>query len=111
MKPPMKQNVTLKSPVIQGGTIVKNEFSRPILKDSNQRARVQRSTKLVQGKDGQRYESKLEVDLPPDVQVGYDSFISYTDSFGIETEGKVISVSESTNLSGSKVYFRTVHVG
>lgn len=105
MKPPMNQEVTLMSP-----TDKKDNYGRPILVPSVSRARVQFSSRVVQGADGQHYETSLEVDLPPEILVKYGTEIHYQDAFGL-TKGKVISMNESTNLSGRKVYFRTVYIG
>lgn len=101
MKPPMKQKVTIMTP-----TGTKDKYGRPILESSTTKARVQFSTRLVRGTDGQQYETSLEVDLPSGVSVQYGTEIEYKG-----TKGKVIAMNESTNLSGNKVYFRTVYVG
>lgn len=100
MKPPMKQEVTLSVP-----TGEKDGYGRPILQPTNSKARVQFSTRLVRGADGQQYETSLEVDLPSNTSVQYGTEIEYKG-----TKGKVIAMNESTNLSGNKVYFRTVYV-
>lgn len=112
MKPPMNQSITLKNPVLDSlGNPDKDSFGRPKLETSVTQARVQYSTKVIRGTDGQTYETSLEVDLPPEVKVGFGTETSYVDPFNNKIEGRVLAMSESTNLAGNKVYFRTVNVG
>ncbi|MFC7063801.1 hypothetical protein [Halobacillus seohaensis] len=112
MKPPMNQSIEVKNPLLDDkGTPVIDRYGKPQLAAENTRARVQYSTKVVRGTDGQQYESSLEVDLSPSIKVSYGSEISYTDPLGTVTKGKVMSMNESMNFAGNKVYFRTVNVG
>ncbi|WP_251525394.1 hypothetical protein [Metabacillus litoralis] len=97
----MKQKVAIMTP-----TGEKDKYGRPILQPIDSKARVQFSTRLIQGTDGQQHETSLEVDLPSGVSVQYGTEIEYKG-----TKGKVIAMNESTNLSGNKVFFRTVYVG
>jgi hypothetical protein len=107
MKPSMRQEVTLLVPRLGE----KDEYGKPVTDPFLAKARVQYSTKTVRGTNGQTIETTLEIDLPADVYVEYGMEIEYTDWFGKVTKGLVRSMSESTNLSGTKVYFRTVFVG
>lgn len=107
MKPSMKQTVTVYVPKLGE----KDEFGKPLKDPITIRARVQHSTRTVKGMNGQTYETSLEVDLPADVPVDYGMEIEYKDYSGKLTKGPVISMYESTNLAGTKVFFRTVFVG
>jgi hypothetical protein len=107
MKPSMKQFVTVYVPRLGE----KDEYGKPLKDPLTTKARVQYSTRTVKGTNGQTYETTLEVDLPSDVPVGYGTEIQYTDYVGKVTKGLVIAVNESTNLAGTKVFFRTVFVG
>lgn len=112
MKPPMNESITIKNPVLdEQGNPIKDSYGRPKLETDTSNARVQYSTKVVRGTDGQTYETSLEVDLPPDAKVGYQTETSYTDKFNNKVEGRVLAVNESTNLAGTRVYFRTVNIG
>jgi hypothetical protein len=107
MKPSMKQDVIVNVPRLGE----KNEYGKPLTDPLRTKARVQYSTRTVKGTNGQTFESTLEVDLPADVPVWYGTEIEYTDYAGKVTKGLVVAMSESTNLSGTKVFFRTVFVG
>jgi hypothetical protein len=101
----MKDIVTVYAP-----TGEKDQYGRPVLSPVQTKARVQFSTRLIRGTDGQEYETSLEVDLPSNVAVKHGTEIEYSDAFN-GTKGKVIAMNESTNLAGNKVYFRTVYIG
>jgi hypothetical protein len=107
MKPSMKHSVVVRVPRLGE----KNEYGKPLKDPVSTNARVLYSTRTVKGTNGQTFETSLEVDLPPDIPVGYGTEIEYTDYAGKVTKGMVIAMTESTNLAGTKVYFRTVFVG
>ena len=112
MKPPMRQQVTVKTPALDGqGNPVTDDYGKPQLDSQTTKARVQHSTKLVTDQQGQEFQTMLEVDLPPDVPITYGTEITYTDLMGQTSTGKVRTMEESTNLAGSKVFFRTVNIG
>ncbi|MGD6993998.1 hypothetical protein [Sutcliffiella horikoshii] len=106
MKPPMKQLVTLFIPTGQ-----KDEYSRPITTKKESKSRVQYSTRVIKGTNGQEYQTSLEVDLPADVYVSFGVELEYKDPFEKVTKGQVLAMNESTNLTGNIVYYRTVYVG
>jgi hypothetical protein len=107
MKPSMKQEVVVYVPRFGE----KDEYGRPLKDAIISKARVMYTTRTIMGQDGQIHETSLEVDLPPNVPVEHGTEIEYTDYVGKTTKGQVVAMNESTNLSGSKVYFRTVYVG
>jgi hypothetical protein len=107
MKPSMKQSVIVYVPRLGE----KDEYGKPLKDPVAINARVQYSTRTVKGTNGQTLETTLEIDLPADVPVGYGTEIEYTDYAGRVTKGLVIAMNESTNLAGTKVFFRTVFVG
>lgn len=111
MRPSMKQDVTLYSPILDDkGNVVKDGFGRPKLQNRAVKARVQSSSKIFKMPNGEQKQATLEVDLHPNVQVSHGTEIEYAGPF--ETvRGKVIDVGETYNLGGNKVLFRTVFVG
>lgn len=111
MRPAMKQDIILYSPVLDGqGNVVKDGFGRPKIQANPVKARVQSSSKIFMTPNGEQKQATLEVDLSPDVQVSHGTQIEYVGPF--ETvKGQVIDVGESYNLAGNKVLFRTVFVG
>ncbi|WP_445506795.1 hypothetical protein [Niallia sp. 03190] len=89
-----------------------DDYSRPVLTETLiDEARVQYSSKVIERPDGTKVQATLEVDLMPDVQVKYGTEAKYENGFGEEIQGSVISIDESTNLAGTKVFFRTVLIG
>lgn len=106
MRPPMNELVTLYIPTGQ-----KDEFSRPVTTKKESESRVQYSTRVIKGTNGQEYQTSLEVDLPADVYVSFGVELEYKDPFEKVTKGQVIAMDESINLAGNKTYYRTVYVG
>lgn len=106
MKPPMNQTVMIYNPSTET-----DEYDRPIKQPPfESKARVQRKNKVVYSANGSEFETTLEIDLPPEVEIGYQTEISYTDLLGNEGKGTIRAIEESTNLAGNRVYFRTVNV-
>ncbi len=114
MKPPMREKITLYQTIFdENGDPIKDEYGRSKTNPVESKARVIFSTRVVQGSDGRQYETSLEVDLPADLTVNYGDELEYVPflGLGVKTKGLVRAMSESTNLAGNKVYFRTVYVG
>ncbi|PAE17289.1 hypothetical protein CHH91_04600 [Virgibacillus sp. 7505] len=113
MKPPMRHRVLLEIPVLdENGQPKKDRYGRPVTPEQVvSKARVQRKTKVVEASDGQQHETVLEVDLPTYQKVDYQTTLTYVDALGIQTKGQVVAVEDILNLSGSKVFYRTVHIG
>lgn len=106
MKPPMRQTVTIYNPSDET-----DRNDNPIMEEPFETiARVQRKNKSTYSPDGSSYETTLEIDIPPDVVVGYQTQIEFTDSMGITSKGPVRGLEESMNLAGNRVFFRTVQV-
>lgn len=111
MRPPMKQDITLYYPILDAqGKVEKDGFGRPKLQPKTLKAHVQFSSRIIKMSNGEQKQATLEVDLHPDVQVSQGTEIEYVGQF--ETvKGQVISMDETYNLGGTKVYFRTVYAG
>lgn len=107
MRPPMRQSITLLIPSGQ-----KDDYGRPITVEQIVKARVQFTSRTIESSNGNKFQSNLEVDLFPDVPIKYGTRMKYEDPLTkVVTEGAVISIDESRNLAGTKVYFRTVFIG
>lgn len=103
----MRQSINLMYPSDE-----KDDYGRPILTEQNVKARVQFTSRTIEGTDGNTYQSNLEVDLMPDIPVKYGTKAKYVDpDTQIVTEGTVVAIDEARNLAGTKVFFRTVFIG
>ncbi|WP_144558532.1 hypothetical protein [Shouchella miscanthi] len=113
MKPPMRDDVVVMTTQLdENGNPITDNRGRPIApKETPTKARITNKVRVVRNRQGVEEKTSIEFDLPPDVEFGFDSTISYTDTFGQERKAQVVNWEESTNLSGSKVYFRTVYGG
>lgn len=111
MMPPMRQKVSLLLPVIgDDGKAVKDVYGKPKTQKVESKARVQRTSKVIQDAQGTEHRIALEIDLPPEVNPKSGVSIEFTEISGEVLTGVIRSKEESVNLSGSKVYFRTVLV-
>ena len=106
MRPPMNQTITFLMP--EEG---KDDYGRPITYQETVKARVQQSSKIIESTDGTRYQSVLEVDIMPNVPIVHGAKAIYEDPFENSIEGSVLSIEDSLNLSGKKVFFRTIYIG
>lgn len=103
----MKQKITVLLP----SKTEFDDYGNPLLTPQVIKARVQFTSKVIKKVDGNELQSRLEVDVMPDIPVEYGTKAEYTDPFGTITKGTIIDVSESTNIAGNKIYFRTVFIG
>lgn len=116
MKPPMPKLdvgvLTLKQPQLDDtGIPVTDDYGMPITHDVPvAQARIRRSTKFIQGRDGQTHQCILEIDFPPEATFSEGDGTEYYPSGSAPVSGKVISINESVNLAGTKAYFRTAYV-
>lgn len=113
MMPPMRDQVTVVTTRLDdNGNPVLDDRGRPVAPDETvTKARITYKVKVVRNRHGVEQTTNVEFDLPPEVIFDYDSTIEYTNSFGKEDKAEVVAWEESTNLSGSRVFFRTVYGG
>lgn len=102
----MNQLITLSIPSEE-----KDDYGRPITFEETVKARVQQTSKIIESSDGTRYQSVLEVDIMPNVPIINGAKATYEDPFGNSIDGSVLSIEDSLNLSGKKVFFRTIYIG
>lgn len=105
-KPPMKQDV-----ILFGPTGEEDKYGNTDYTEIHSKARVAYTTKVIENSDGTRFEPTLEVDLPPETQVDYGYLLQWTDHFGKVVKDSIVSMEETLNYGGNKVYWRTVDVG
>lgn len=112
MKPPMKQRVLAFLPVTDAtGKVIVDEFGRPLNpRKVDSKARVQFKSQLVQDARGQEHRVALEIDIPPEFNPDVGTEIEYQMIDGRTAKGIIRAKDEAVNLTGSKVYYRTVFV-
>ncbi|ANU13467.1 hypothetical protein B481_1998 [Planococcus halocryophilus Or1] len=112
MMPSMKQRVIALLPVFDSnGKVVRDEFGRPLNpRKVESKARVQFKSQLVQDAQGQEHRVALEIDIPPDFNPDAGIEIEYQMIDGRTAKGVIRAKDEAVNLTGSKVYYRTVFV-
>lgn len=106
LQPPMKNTVVIHNPTGQKNRNDEPEYYPP----TESKARVQQKNNVVTWADGSRYETTLEIDLPGDLEIGFQTEIEYTDRFGRTTRNLVRGLDETTNFAGNRVYYWTVQV-
>lgn len=112
MKPPMKQRVVAFIPNVDSkGRFAYDEFGKPLKQRSDQsKARIQYKSQLVQDAQGQEHRVALEIDLPPEFNPDVGTEVEYQMIDGRTAKGVIRAKDEAVNLTGSKVYYRTVYV-
>lgn len=111
MKPPMRQEVISKIPVLdEDGKWVVNKYGKPKTEEIESKARVQFKSQLIADAQGRERQVNLEIDLPSEFNPDIGTELTYKTIAGDEGKGTIVNKEESTNISGSKVYFRTVFV-
>ena len=106
LRPPMHDTVTIYNPTGEKNRNDEPEYNQPL----ESIARVQQKNNVVTWADGSRYETTLEIDLPGDLEIGYETEIEYTDRFNRTTRNLVRGLDETTNFAGNRVYYWTVQV-
>lgn len=111
MIPPMRQKVTANVPVLDEiGQPIVDKYGRPQTKEIKSKARVQFKSQLVRDANGRERRVNLEIDLPRDFNPESGIELDYVTIDGKEGTGTIVAKDEATNLSGSRVYYRTVFV-
>ncbi|UAK17558.1 hypothetical protein [Sporolactobacillus terrae] len=104
--------LTLKRPQLdENGEPMTDDYGNPLTVDVPiKQARIRRSTKFIQSRDGQLHKCLLSIDLPPDVVIAEGDGTEFHPIGAALQKGKVIALDEALNPAGKKVYFRTVYV-
>lgn len=70
-------------------------------------ARVSFSKAFVKNANGTVIQAKIEVDLPPTVNLSQGLKIEAQDAFGVWHKAEIITIDDATNLAGNRVLYRT----
>lgn len=111
MRPPMNQRILVyKSVADESGVPKTDKYGRPLTEKVESKARVRRKSNLIITSNGTETNTNIEVDVPSQMLIKEGEEINYIDMDGNEGTGRVISYEEATNVTGSRVLFRTVFV-
>lgn len=111
MRPPMNQRVNISQVKLDAsGQPTYNDYGIAETTTVSSDARVRRKTNLIRTADGTEHNATLEIDVPASVQVESGSAINFIDMDGNEGSGVVVNYEDATNITGSRVLFRTVYV-
>lgn len=110
MKPAMRQSATISRAVFgTDGKPKLDRFGKPLVEKVPTKARVRTITKLIRTAAGNEHDSFVEIDVPHDVAVRAGETVDYIKIDGTSGSGQIVEVSESVNLTASRVWFRTLH--
>lgn len=111
MRPPMRQSVVVHRPKLDAlGKPAYDKYGKPIVSKESSIARVRRKGNLVVNSSGEETRTNIEIDVPRKQMIESGNFIEFVDMDGVKGTGDVVSYEEATNLTGSRVLFRTVFV-
>lgn len=89
-----------------------DRYGRPIKseKDEEYKARVRRKQNRLYTNEGAIINSDIEIDVLPHTPVNVKNVIKFENIDGGVEEGIIEAIEDSVNLSGNKIYFRTLQV-
>ncbi|UXS61027.1 hypothetical protein [Staphylococcus ureilyticus] len=109
MIPPMRQSITISIPLIDdNGNEIYNDYGKPLTDTSTFKCRVNEHAELQRSKTFVYDDAVDEVDVMHDVPIETGVEVEYTTRRGTVKKGTVKSYTETTNLSASRTYFRTL---
>lgn len=115
MKPAMKQTITVNVPYKnEKGQQSYDKYGRPITvketvshKPLTFPCHTRERGELYRDLQFRMEDARDEVDVMPDVPVNEGMEVSYTTISGKTKKGIIQAITETPNLTGSKIYFRT----
>lgn len=107
MMPFMRQDITIDNPDSDAGH---DKYGRPETKSIHSIARVQFSSNIRKNEKGEDVQTDIEIDLPPEADPVEGAKVEGETADGASFSGTVESKEEIINLTGSKVFYRTVFV-
>lgn len=114
MRPPMHQKIFIKSQTAldEDGNEIKDRYGRPVYRDVEKKypARVRRKANQVRDKEGIIYDADMEIDVPEDAPVEARMNIRFQNIDGTIQDGIIESITDSVNLSGTRVLFKVLIV-
>lgn len=111
MRPPMNQRVLVNKAILnEHGMPTTDKYGRPLTEKVESKARVRRKSNLIITTSGTETNTNIEIDVPSQMIVKEGEEIHFIDMDGNDGSGRVVSYEEATNVTGSRVLFRTVFV-
>lgn len=109
MIPPMRQSITMFVPILdENGNESYDDYGQPLTDTSTFKCRVNEHAELQRNKTFVYDDAVDEVDVMHDIPVDTGIKVEYTTRRGTVKKGTVKSYTETTNLSASRTYFRTL---
>lgn len=109
MKPRMLQTATIYREALNpDGTIFKDRYGKAKTEKVVSKARVRSVTKVIRTAAGVEHDSIIEIDVPAKTHVAAGNTIDYVKIDGTTGSGTVVSINEATNLTASRVLFKTL---
>lgn len=111
MKPTMRQRITIKIPIFDSkGKQIYNDYGIAKTESKTDKCRTRENANVQRDELLSIQDANDEIDVLPTFPVVAGAEVTYTTISGKEKKGKVVAYSESTNLTASRVYFRTLIV-
>lgn len=111
MKPSMRQRIIANVPELDAnGEVVNDRYGRPVVVERESIARVQYKAQTVFNAQGEEKRVNLEIDIPHDFNPDTGTRVKAQTIGGDWVEGNIEAKDEATNLSASRIYYRTVYV-
>ena len=108
MKPAMKQHLTLYIPKVDGnGKPILDKYSKPITIAKDFKCRTREHGEVSNTAQIRVEDARDEIDVLPITPVQENLKVKYTTISGEVKEGTIKAIAETTNLTASKIYFRT----
>lgn len=108
MRPKMNQSLILEvAKLNENGKPILDKYSRPIVSKSSHVCRTREHGEALTTPQLRVQDGKDEIDVLPDTPVTEGAKVEYTTIGGRRKHGTILSIVETTNLTASKVYFRT----
>lgn len=109
MKPPMRQTLTVSVPKLDDrGKPILDKYSKPIVEKRTFKCRVRENGELLRNNQSSIEDARDEIDVMPTVHVNEGLSVSYITIGGTIKSGIIKKIVETTNVSASKVLFRTL---
>lgn len=109
MKPAMKQKITASVPLLDdAGNVIKDRYGKPKTGPKESKAAVRKKVNLIRDSQGTETRTNLEIDIPPEMILDAGTTVDYIDIDGRTGKAVVVDSENVTNLTNTKVYYRTV---
>ena len=92
------------------GRPIEDKYGRPQTVRWESLARVQRRSRVVTDARGTERRITLEIDLPPDINPEVGLELEFEEPGGEWGKGTIVTKDEAINLTGTRVFYRTVFV-